>query len=73
MIISAIRELQLVGDAGAAAIVLLIAVTLSVFKPEGRIAGDAKPTPFVYGCWVAVGLLLFAIVLRHLSGGMMGH
>ena len=66
-------RMQLVGDAGAAAIVLLIAVTLSVFKPDGRIARDAKPTPFVYACWAALGLLLFAIVLRHLSGGMMGH
>lgn len=67
------QRVQLAGDAGAAAIVLLIAVTLSVFKPEGRIGADAERTPFVYVCWVALGLLMVAIVVRHLSGGMMVH
>ena len=66
-------RVQLAGDAGAAAIVLLIAITLSVFKPDGRIAADAERTPFVYACWIALGLLMVAFVVRHLSGGMMAH
>ena len=66
-------RVQLAGDAGAAAVVLLVAIALSVFKPEGQIALDAKRTPFVYACWGVVGLLVVAIILRHLSGGMMGH
>lgn len=66
-------RVQLVGDAGAAAIVLLVAIALSVFKPEGQIAADARRTPFVYTCWAALGLLLIVIVFRHLSGGMAHH
>jgi hypothetical protein len=66
-------RVQLFGDAAAAAVVLSIAVGLSVFKPEGRIGAGEKRTPFVYACWSALGLLAVAIVLRHLSGGMMSH
>ncbi len=66
-------RVQLAGDAGAAVVVLSIAVGLSVFKPEGRFGAGEKRTPFVYICWAALGLLAVVIVLRHLSGGMMTH
>ena len=67
------HRVQLAGDAGAAVVVLSIAVGLSVFKPEGRFGAGEKHTPFVYACWSALGLLAVVIVLRHLSGGMMSH
>jgi hypothetical protein len=66
-------RVQLAGDAAAAVVVLSIAVGLSVFKPEGRLGPGEKRTPFVYVCWAALGVLAVAIVIRHLSGGMMGH
>lgn len=66
-------RVQLFGDATAAAVVLSIAVGLSVFKPEGRFGPDEKRTPFVYVCWAALGVLAIAVVLRHLTGGMMSH
>ena len=66
-------RVQLFGDATAAAFVLSIAVGLSVFKPEGRFGPDEKRTPFVYVCWAALGVLAIAVVLRHLTGGMMSH
>jgi hypothetical protein len=66
-------RVQLAGDAVAAVVVLSIAVGLSMFKPEGRIGAGEKRTSFVYLCWAALGVLVFMIVLRHLSGGMMSH
>jgi hypothetical protein len=66
-------RVQLFGDATAAAVVLSIAVGLSVFKPEGRFGPGEKRTPFVYVCWAALGVLAIAVVLRHLTGGMMSH
>lgn len=76
-------RMQLVADAGAASVVLLIAIVLSIFKPQGRtslvgVQADgsqelAGRTPMVYAFWVAVIALFLAIVIRHLSGGMPGH
>jgi hypothetical protein len=36
-------RIQLVADAGAALLVLLVAVVLSVFKPQGRVSGLRRP------------------------------
>jgi hypothetical protein len=76
-------RMQLVADAGAAAIVLLIAIVLSIFKPQGRtslgavnVDGSyevAARSPMVYAFWVTVIALILAIVIRHLSGGMASH
>lgn len=76
-------RMQLVADAGAASIVLLIAIGLSIFKPQGRTWADgvqedrpemfASRTPMVYAFWITVVALLVAIVIRHLTGGMAGH
>ena len=76
-------RMQLVADAGAAGVVLLIAIVLSVFKPQGRTSfGGVQPdgsqeladrTPMVYAFWVTVIAIVLAIVIRHLSGGIAGH
>ena len=76
-------RMQLVADAGAASVVLLVAVLLSVFKPLGRtsfagVQADgpqelAGRTPMIYAFWVTVMALVLAIVIRHLSGGIPGH
>jgi hypothetical protein len=68
-------RMQLLGDAGAASVVLLIAVALSVFKPRGRTAFGRSPldspdearTPMFYAFWATLGALLVAIVVRHLA------
>ena len=70
-------RMQLLGDAGAASVVLLIAVALSVFKPRGRTAFGRSPldspdearTPMFYAFWATLGALLVAIVVRHLVHG----
>ena len=77
------HRMQLVADAGAASLVLLIAIVLSIFKPQGRTAlvgvqadGSqelAGRTPMVYAFWLTVTALILAIVIRHLSGGIPGH
>ncbi len=76
-------RVQLVADAGAASVVLMIAIVLSVFKPAGLTStGGPQPdgaqdlsgrTPMVYAFWVTVIALILAIVIRHLSGGMPSH
>ena len=74
-------RMQLLGDAAAAAVVLLIAVALSVFKPRGRtsfggvseLEGPAERTPMFYAFWASIFALLAAVVLRHLAGGMPHH
>ena len=76
-------RMQLVADAGAATAVLLIAILLSIFKPQGRTSfGDVRPdgsqqladrTPMVYAFWATVMALILALVIRHLSGGIAGH
>lgn len=78
-------RMQLVGDAVAAAVVLAIAVALSVYKPQGltpfgapRDAGVSKggslQGPFVYIFWAAIITLLVTLVVRHLfGGGMQSH
>jgi hypothetical protein len=75
---------QLIADAGAATVVLLIAIALSVYKPRGH-TPFARPqsdealmitdraTPMAYAFWIAVTLLILAFVIRHISGGMPRH
>lgn len=76
-------RMQLVADAGAAAVVLLVAILLSIFKPKGRTSFGvmqsdgsqalAERTPMVYAFWVTVMALILTFVMRHLSSGMAGH
>lgn len=75
-------RMQLIGDAAAAAFVLLIAVALSVFKPRGRTPfggasesteDPAERTPMFYAFWGTIFALVAAIVVRHLAGGMSHH
>ena len=75
-------RMQLLGDAAAAAVVLLVAVGLSVFKPSGRTwfggasesgEGPAERTPMFYAFWAAIFALVAAVVFRHLAGGMPHH
>lgn len=62
-------KMQVVADAGAAIVVLLIAVGLSVYKPSGR---TDEPAPrWVRVSGAAVLLLIVAFVARHLVGGGM--
>jgi hypothetical protein len=75
-------RLRLVADAGAALVVLAIAVALSVYKPQGMtqfgIRAEssgavrvANATAFTYLFWFTVGALLVAVIIRHLLGGAM--
>ena len=75
-------RLQLLGDAAAAALVLLVAIGLSVFKPRGRtpfagtsesLEGPAERTAMFYAFWGTIVALVAAIVVRHLAGGGMSH
>lgn len=73
-------RMQLVADAGAASIVLLIAIALSIFKPQGRtpFGGPvmdgtevtAERTPMFYSFWLVMVAVILAVVIRHLAGGM---
>jgi len=77
-------RLQLLGDAAAGAFVLLVAIVLSVLKPDGRTPfgrltrsrlRDAPPvrTPMFYAFWATIALLAAAIVLRHVTGRIPMH
>jgi len=75
-------RMQLLGDAGAACLVLLVAIGLSVFKPRGRTAfdgaselleGSPERTPMFHAFWGAIIVLVATIVVRHLAGGGMSH
>lgn len=79
-------RMRLVADAAAAVVVLLIAVALSVYKPQGMTplgmrsesaetiqAGSAQ-TVFTYLFWLTLAVLVLAFIARHLSsGGMRSH
>lgn len=76
---SHLRDLRmlLLGDAAAAAVVLMVAIGLSVFKPRGRtsfgdqrLEGPAERTPMFYAFWGTMVALVVAVVVRHLAGGM---
>lgn len=63
------QKMQVVADSGAAVVVLLIAVGLSVYKPSGR---TDEPAPrWVRVSGAAILLLLVGLVARHLAGGGM--
>ena len=63
---------QVVADAAAALLVLLIAAALSIYKPQGRTDGPTPRWVYVTGAIVAVMMLTF--VMRHLvGGGMQSH
>lgn len=79
-------RIQLVGDAVAAIIVLLVATALSVFKPQGMTPfgrnQSSRPDEFdqtgtprwvrVFGIIVAVILIAF-VLIKHLAGGGLSH
>ena len=79
-------RIQLVADAGAAVLVLLVATALSVFKPQGLTpfgrkqlgepgTGSSNGTPRwarLVGIIVIAVVVLFLIV-KHLTGGGLGH
>lgn len=65
-------KMQVVADAGAALIVLLIAAALSIYKPAGRT--DQAAPRWVRVCGVGLALMLGVVVVRHLlGGGMQSH
>jgi hypothetical protein len=62
-------RVQVVADAGAAVVVLVIAVGISVYKPSGR---TDEPAPrWVRVSGAVVLLLIMAFAARHLAGGGM--
>ena len=62
-------KMQVVADAAAALLVLLIAAALSIYKPQGRTDG---PTPrWVYVTGTIVVVMMMTLVMRHLAGGGM--
>lgn len=79
-------RIQLVGDAVAAIIVLLVATALSVFKPQGMTPfgrnRSSRPDEFdqtgtprwvrVFGITVAV-ILIALVLIKHLAGGGLSH
>ena len=79
-------RLQLVGDAVAALVVLLIATVLSVFKPQGltpfgrkqNFGADALNQPGVPRWVRASGVILFValvafVLIKHLASGGLSH
>lgn len=62
-------RMQVVADAGAAVVVLLIAVGLSVYKPSGRTDQPAPRWVRVSGAITAA--LIVAFIFRHIAGGGM--
>jgi hypothetical protein len=79
---------QLVFDAGAALLVLLVTTTLSVYKPWGRTSGQSDEEPALAAQGGApqraslptglriflaiIGIIVATIVIVHLAGGGMG-
>ena len=74
-------RVQLVADAVAALVALLVATALSVYKPGGLTAygrrqqeAAARPARWVTMFWVAVGVVVGLIALLHLAGqGLRAH
>ncbi|HYE89334.1 MAG TPA: hypothetical protein VEA16_23450 [Vicinamibacterales bacterium] len=62
-------KMQVVADAGAAVLVLLIAIGLSVYKPAGATGDRAPRWVRISAACLAIGLLV--VVLRHVAGGSM--
>ena len=68
-------RLQIAGDAAAAVLVLLIATTLSVYKPWGKI-GVLHPAAYQRAAWgryalIAMAALVLIAVVLHLAGRSM--
>ena len=65
-------RLQLVADAGAAVVALLVATGLSIYKPRG-VVGASTPR-WVYLAGTVILALVLLVVVKHLtSGGHGGH
>lgn len=61
-------RIQLVADAGAALLVLLVNTGLSVFRPKGLIPAAGMPR-WVKAAAIAAIVLVLAFVAAHLAGG----
>lgn len=78
-------KLQIVANAGAAFLLLLAIITISVFKPWGKTKWASGPESSLASkqaapnkslriyLIVAIALLLVFIIVKHLIGGGMGH
>jgi hypothetical protein len=80
-------RIQLVGDAVAAIVVLLIATALSVFKPQGltpygrkqQSSGTFADAQISAPRWVRVSGIIFlvilvaAVLIKHLTSGGLSH
>ena len=62
-------KMQVVADAAAALVVLLIAAALSIYKPQGRT--DERAPKWVRVSGAIVGLFIIAFIVRHVAGGVM--
>lgn len=80
-------RMQLIADAGAAILVLLAIITISVYKPWGKIKfglhkkheqnnvmGKKKVIKKSFGFYllIAIAILILFVIIRHLFGGGMG-
>lgn len=65
-------KMQVVADAGAALLVLLIATALSIYKPQGRTDGVTPRWVYVSGAAV-VAMILGVVVWHVIGGGMQSH
>ena len=79
-------RIQLIADAAAAVVVLLVATALSVYKPQGltpfgrkrRDAEFSPPETIAESRWrlvvgIAVVALIVFVLIKHLVGGGLGH
>ena len=60
-------KMQVVADASAALVVLLIAAALSIYKPQGRT--DEKAPRWVRVSGAIIGFLIVVFVFRHVTSG----
>jgi hypothetical protein len=63
-------KMQVVADAGAAIVVLLIAAALSIYKPPGRT--DEKAPRWVQVAGAVLLVMIVAFAVRHASSGSAG-
>lgn len=76
-------RIQLIADAGAALLVLLVITTISVFKPWGRISFENQRKHTVesypknpwklYAMLGLIGVVILLFIIMHLNGGISHH
>ena len=62
-------RIQLVFDAAAAVVALLVATVLSIYKPGGTLAATRRRSLIL----ILLGIVIVLFVVRHLSRGAFGH